>query len=117
MATVANRSRRSVEFNVGDEVVLTTKHIKNYCPHHLTKIKARWVGPFIITQKVSPMAYQMESPLGWRLHPVFHINKLKRYIHSEEFSREVQPPPPMVVEYHLEYVVEDLIWHRGKGTS
>ena len=49
MATAVNRSRRSVEYTVGDEVVLTTKHIKNYCPHLPAKIKARWIGPFTIT--------------------------------------------------------------------
>ena len=116
MATAVNRSRRSVEFNVGDEVVLLTKNIKNYCPHLPAKIKARWVGPFTITQKVSPVAYRVELPPSWRLHPVFHIDKLKKYIRSEEFLREVQPPPPVVIEDHLEYEVEDLIRHRGKGT-
>ena len=56
MAMAVNRSRRSVEYNVGDEVVLTTKHIKNYCSHLLAKIKAQWVGPCTITQKVLPVA-------------------------------------------------------------
>ena len=108
MAMAVNRSRQPVEYNVGDEVVLTIKHIKNYCPHLPAKIKARWVGPFTITQQVSPMAYRVDLPPGWRLHPVFHVDKLKKYIHSEEFLREVHPPPPIVVE--------DLIRHRGTGT-
>ena len=117
MATAVNCSCRSEEYHVGDEVISSTKNIKNYCPLLPPKIKAGWVAPFVTTQKASLVAYLVELPLGWRLHPVFHLDKLKCYIHSEEFSREVQPPPPMVVEYHLEYVVEDLIWHRGKGTS
>ena len=50
MAMAVNCSRRFVEFNVGDEVVSTTKHIKNYYPHLQAKIKARWVGPFTIMQ-------------------------------------------------------------------
>ena len=116
MATAVNRSRRSVEYKVGDEVVLTTKHIKNYCPHLLVKIKARWVGPFTITQQVSPVAYRVNLPPSWCLHPIFHVDKLKKYICSEEFLREVHPPPPVVIEDHLEYDVEDLIWHQGKGT-
>ena len=52
MAMAVNRSYWSVEYNVGDKVVLTTKHIKNYCPHLPSKIMAQWVGPFTITQKV-----------------------------------------------------------------
>ena len=56
----------------------------------------------------------MDLPLGWRAHPVFHIDKLKRYIHVEEFLRDVHPPPPIVVEEHPESEVEDLIRHQGK---
>ena len=80
---------------------------------------------FLITYKLSSVAYQVELPLGWRLDPIFHIDNPKRYIHSEEFLREVQSPPPMVVEDHLEYKVEPSsniesrvlagnIWYFGK---
>ena len=96
IAMAINHLRRSMEFNVSDEVVLTTKHIKNYCPHLPAKIKARWVGPFTITQQVSPVAYRVDLPPSWHLHPVFHVDKLKKYIRSEEFLREVHPPPPVV---------------------
>ena len=116
MAMAVNRLRQSVEYKVGDEAALTTKHIKNYCPHLPAKIKARWVGPFTITQQISPVAYRVDLPPSWRLHPVLHIGKLKKYIRSKEFLREVQLPPPIVIEAHLEYEVEELIWHRGKGT-
>ena len=102
MATAVNRSCRSMEYYVGDEVVLTTKHIKNYCPHLPAKIKTRWVGHFTITPKVSPVAYRVDLPPGWRLHPIFHVDKLKKYIRSEEFLREVYPPPPVVIGNHPE---------------
>ena len=63
-AMAVNRLRRCVEYNAGDEVVMTTKRIKNYCPHLPAKIKARWVGPFTMTQKVSLVAYRVGLPLG-----------------------------------------------------
>ena len=110
-----NRSRQSEEFQVCGEVVLSTKNIKKFSPHLPAKIKARWVGPFTITQQVSPVTYRVDLPPSWRLHPVFHVDKLKKYIRSEEFLREVHPPPPVVIEDHLEYEVEDLIRHYGRG--
>ena len=62
------------------------------------------------------MVYRVDLPPGWSLHPVFHISKFKKYFRSEEFVREVQPPPLVVVKNHVEYEGEDLIRHRGKGT-
>ena len=41
MATTVNRSYRSEEYNGGDEMVLSIKDIKNYCPHLPAKIKAQ----------------------------------------------------------------------------
>ena len=57
----------------------------------------------------------MDLSPGWCLHPVFHIDKLKKYICSEEFLWGIQLPPPVVVEDHLEFEVQDLTWHRNKG--
>ena len=35
----ADKSRRFEEFQVGDEVVLTTKYLKTYAPHLPAKLK------------------------------------------------------------------------------
>ena len=115
MANAVNRSRRSEQYKIGDEVVFSTTTLRNDCPHLLAKLRARWVGPFTINRVVSPVAYKVDLPPAWQIHPVFHIDRLKRYVHSEEFLREVEPTAPILVEDHLEYEVEDLIRHRGRG--
>ena len=115
MAHAVNCSRRSEQYKICDEVVLNTTNLRNYCPHLLAKLRARWAGPFTISQVISPMAYKVDLPPGWQIHPVFYIDRLKRYVHSKEFLREVEPPPSILVEDHLEYEVEDLIQHRGRG--
>ena len=110
-----DRSRRSETFEVGDEVVLTTKHLRTYAPHLPMKLKRRWVGPFKVIRVISPVAYEVDLPPQWRVHPSFHVGKLKRYHRSDEFLREVEPPPPVLVEGEPEYEVESIARHRGKG--
>ena len=93
----ANKSRRDEVFAAGDEVVLSTRHL-NVDPHLPTKLRRRWVGPFTIAAVISPVAYRLELPPHWKIHPVFHVSNLKRYVQSAEFPRVEQPPPPIMVE-------------------
>ena len=78
MKRAVDKRRRSETYKVGDEVVQTTVNPRNYCPHLPLKIKARWVKPFCITRKILPVAYGLDLPPGWRIHPVFHVSKRKR---------------------------------------
>ena len=111
MKRAVDKWRRSETYKVGDEVVLTTANLHSYCLHLPSKIKAHWVGPFHITREISPVAYGLDLPLGWRIHPVFHVSKLKCYIYSEEFLQEVEPPPLVLVGDTLEYEVEGILLH------
>ena len=63
------------------------------------------------------MAYRLELPAGWQIHPTFHASHLKAYIRHPEFEREVEPPPPVLVDGELEYEVEAILRHRGKGAQ
>ena len=81
------------------------------------KLKRRWVGPFRISNVISPVAYRLELPAGWQIHPTFHASHLKAYIRHPEFKREVEPPPPIHVDGELEYEVEAILCHRGKGAQ
>ena len=109
MKCAVDKKRRTEEYRIGDEVVLPTTNLQTYCPNLPPKIKARWVGPFCIHKLVSPVAFGLDLPQGWRIHLVFHTSKLKRYIRSEEFLREVEPPPLVLVGDTLEYEVEGIL--------
>ena len=117
MKRAVDKNRRPEQFNIGNEVVLSIANLWTYCPNLPPKIKARWVGPFRIQKIVSPVAFGLDLPPGWRIHPVFHTSKLKRYIRSEEFLREVKPPPPGLVGDTLEYEVERILRHQGTGAG
>ena len=73
------------------------------------------VGPFTITKVVSPVAFRLDLPLGCQIHPTFHASSLKAYIRRPEFEREVNPPPPALVDGNLEYEIEAILRHQGKG--
>ena len=110
----ADRSRRDETFKVGDEVVLSTRnlHVNQHLP---SKIRRCWIGPYRVARVISPVAYGLDLPPAWRVHPVFHISNLKRFHRSEEFEREERPPSPIVVDGEEEYEVEAILRHKGKG--
>ena len=110
----ADRSRRIETFKVGDEVVLSTSNIR-VNQHLPSKLRRRWIGPYRVAQVISPVAYGLDLPPTWWIHPVFHVSNLKRFHCSEEFEREERPPSPIVVDGEEEYEVEAILRHKGKG--
>jgi hypothetical protein len=91
MARHYDAKRKAEEFEVGDKVYVSTKDLATGRP------KKKWdiqrIGPYAITKKLSSHAYRILLPRESRIHPVFHISKLTRWI-PDEFNR---PKPPRVV--------------------
>ena len=115
MKCAVDKKRGTEDYNVGDEVVLFTTNLRTYCLHILQKIKERWMGPFCITKEESLVAFGLDLPPSWRIHPTFHISKLKCYIHSEKLLLEIKAPPLVLLGDTLEYEVEGILRHQGKG--
>ena len=110
-----DKARRTEEWAVGDRALLSTRNLRMFAPHLLSKLKRRWVGPFKIAKVVSPVAFWLNMPPRWQIHPTFHASNLKVYIRHPEFEWEVEPPPPELVDGNLEYEVEAILRHQGKG--
>ena len=107
-------SRRNEKFEVGDEVVLSTRHISmnQYLP---SKLRRPWIGPYRVTKVISPVAYGLDLPPAWWIHLVFHVSNLQRSQRSKESQREERPPSSIVVNGEEEYEVEAILRHKGKG--
>ena len=115
MKAYADRSRRDETFRVGTEVVLNTRNLQQLDKHLPLKLRRRWVGPFKVEKVVSPVVYWLSLPPGWKIWPVFHVSNLKRFRRSNEFVREDQPLPPILVDGEEEYEVEGILRHKGDG--
>ena len=111
----ANKTRRVVQLKLGEEVVLSNKYLRTYAEHLPVKLQCRWVGPFRINKIVSSVAYGLDLPANWHIDPIFHVSQLKKFHRSAEFVQELSPPPPNLVEGHLEYEVESIARHGGEG--
>ena len=78
----ADIRRRDVEFSVDDRVFLRVSPMKGIFRFgQKGKLSPKYVGPYLITERVGPLAYRLDLPaeLG-RVHDVFHVSQLKRYV-------------------------------------
>jgi Reverse transcriptase (RNA-dependent DNA polymerase)/Integrase zinc binding domain/RNase H-like domain found in reverse transcriptase/Chromo (CHRromatin Organisation MOdifier) domain/Aspartyl protease len=112
MLVTANAKRRDVQFNVGDEVLLSTKHpwFQNTADG-VRKLIPAWTGPHTITRVNSKVTYTLALPEEIKCDNVFHVHLLKAY-HPD--TRRPSPPPTTLIEGHEQFEVEAVINHRIK---
>jgi hypothetical protein len=74
MQESANRQRLPVPFTVGDKVELKVANLR-IIQQLCSKLRDRNIGRFLITEKVFPVAFLLELPLGVRIHDVVHASR------------------------------------------
>jgi hypothetical protein len=81
-AKEVNKGRlRPKVLSVGESVMLSTQYIQ---PAFMRttgskKLRAKYIGPFTITKRVSPTSYELDLPANFRVHPVINIQYLKEF--------------------------------------
>ena len=111
----ADAHRSEVSFQTGVQVMLDTRNIK--MKKGVTKkFFPKYLGPFTISEKIGHVAYKLELPPRWKIHPVFHVSLLKAYILPDESlaGKRLTKPLPVVLDDNDEptFDVEAIMNHR-----
>jgi hypothetical protein len=115
----ANKRRRpEMPFDEGDEVYLSTENL-NLPKGRARKLMPKYVGPYrILKSYPNSSSYRLDLPESLRkrrIHPTFHISRLRRHEKNDEVlfpHREVKVWYDFGDDDAEEWLVDDIIGHR-----
>ena len=103
------------QYKPGDQVWLKATHLK--LPHQGSKLNPKWYGPFKILNAISPVAFKLDLPVSWTIHPVFHASLLTPYVETNTHGPNYSQPPPDLINDKEQYKVEQIRNHQHHGWS
>ena len=98
-------------YAVGDKAYLPRGKLRTSRP--CPKLDQVFLGPFKILQRIGTRAYKLEFPPTMRIHPVFHVSRLKPCL-DKPFPQQLRPEesPPEIINGEEEYLVETILNQR-----
>jgi len=128
----AQQGRRAGEIAVGDKVWLSNRNMRLDEQGRARKLEALYFGPYEVLEMHGSNAAKIQLPAGCKLHPVFNLDLLRRFVDgTAEFPerpvRDHRPgpvpeedpaaggPAAAGADADPEYEVEAIIGSRGRG--
>lgn len=96
----------------GDKVWLDARNI---ALPGTRKLNPRRLGPYEVLRKIGPLNYELKLPASLRIHPVFHVSLLTKYVPDTIPGRIQTPPDPVAVDGDIEYEVAEVLNSRRTG--
>ena len=100
-------------YETGDQVWLEGCNLQIDQPS--VKLAPKRYGPFKIRKVLSPITYQLELPLQWKIHDIFHADLLTPYHETELHGPNFTRPPPDLIDGEEEYEVEEVLQSQKFG--
>ncbi|KAK1792068.1 hypothetical protein P4O66_001846 [Electrophorus voltai] len=98
------RRRLAPTYRPGQRVWLTAKDLP--LPVYTCKLAPRYIRPFKVLYRINPVSYCLDLPPSLRVHPTFHVSRLRPVLCSVGSSDR---PGPCMVDGALAYMVERLL--------
>jgi hypothetical protein len=117
MKFYADKRRAPHTFKAGDLVYVKLRpYRQSSLPAQRThKLSQRFYGPFKLLRPIGPVAFELELPPDCKIHPVFHVSKLKLY-HGSELPPLNLPPEAMENSPKIQ-PLSILDWKKGSDDS
>lgn len=106
MKKQADRKRSERQFQVGDNVLVK---LQPYVQASLArrsnkKLAFKFFGPYEIQLRIGTVAYRLQLPTSFSIHPVFHVSQLKPFVSSSS-----QVPLSLLDDLTLPHFLEHML--------
>ncbi|KAJ9169199.1 hypothetical protein P3X46_020658 [Hevea brasiliensis] len=113
------KASKPQEFTVGDLVMvkLLPEQLR-FLRNRDSRLVQKYEGPMPIVAKVGQVSYKVEPPAWMKIHPVFHVSRLKPY-HADpiDVSRNKSSRPAITTAPPVNQGVEEILAERVVRTT